>query len=64
MRLQTDRSTCIGAGLCALAAPKVFAQTDDGLVRPLVERVPEAELDGAYQAEELCPGRAIRLFKY
>jgi ferredoxin len=46
-----------------MTAPTIFAQSDDGFVEPLVEHVPDAELDAAYEAEELCPGRAIQLLK-
>ncbi|MEU5096483.1 ferredoxin [Streptomyces sp. NPDC020996] len=31
MRIDIDRDLCIGAGQCALAAPEVFTQDDDGL---------------------------------
>jgi hypothetical protein len=41
----------------------VFGQGEDGLVLPRLDEVPEAELDAAYEAEELCPGRAIALTK-
>ena len=35
MRVSADRNVCIGAGLCALTAPEVFDQDDDGLVELL-----------------------------
>ncbi|MEU5421572.1 ferredoxin, partial [Streptomyces sp. NPDC020667] len=35
MRVTADRTVCIGAGLCALTAPDVFDQDDDGLVTVL-----------------------------
>jgi ferredoxin len=63
MRVKTDRHACIGAGLCALTAPAVFGQGEDGLVQARLDEVPEAELDAAYEAGELCPGRAIQLTK-
>ncbi|MEV0977102.1 MULTISPECIES: ferredoxin [unclassified Streptomyces] len=30
MHIHIDRDLCIGAGQCALAAPNVFTQDDDG----------------------------------
>ncbi|MEU6289573.1 ferredoxin [Streptomyces sp. NPDC005047] len=30
MHIGIDRNTCIGAGQCALTAPEVFTQDDDG----------------------------------
>ncbi|MCX5195172.1 ferredoxin [Streptomyces sp. NBC_00249] len=30
MRISVDRDVCIGAGQCALTAPDVFTQDDDG----------------------------------
>ncbi|MEU1050534.1 MULTISPECIES: ferredoxin [unclassified Streptomyces] len=30
MRIGIDKDTCIGAGQCALTAPEVFTQDDDG----------------------------------
>lgn len=32
MRTHADRDKCIGAGQCAMAAPAVFDQDDDGVV--------------------------------
>ncbi|AZQ73730.1 MULTISPECIES: ferredoxin [Streptomyces] len=36
MRVSIDSGVCIGSGMCALTAPSVFDQDDDGfgLVRP------------------------------
>ncbi|MGG8405713.1 ferredoxin [Streptomyces sp. 12297] len=36
MRVSIDGDVCIGAGMCALTAPSVFDQDDDGvgIVRP------------------------------
>ncbi|GGZ59546.1 hypothetical protein GCM10010387_61610 [Streptomyces inusitatus] len=58
MRVEVDRDVCVGAGLCVLTAPEVFAQDDDGLSGLL----PGA--GGRFGAEvreaaRLCPVRAI-----
>lgn len=64
MRIDIDRDVCIGAGQCALAAPKVFTQDDDGLS----ELLPEAEAAAGAgpgpmvgEAARACPVQAITI---
>ncbi|MEU5053340.1 ferredoxin [Streptomyces sp. NPDC021096] len=59
MRVSIDSDLCIGSGMCALTAPGVFDQDDDGFgtVRPGRE-------DGAgdplvKEAARGCPVRAV-----
>ncbi|GGX81198.1 ferredoxin [Streptomyces hiroshimensis] len=59
LRVSIDSDVCIGAGQCALTAPSVFDQDDDGfgLVRPGRE-------DGGgdalvKEAARACPVQAI-----
>ncbi|NLU69500.1 ferredoxin [Streptomyces sp. HNM0574] len=57
-----DRELCIGSGQCALTAPGVFTQDDEGLSALL----PEAEAgDGTgadlEEAARACPVSAITL---
>ncbi|MFF7245015.1 ferredoxin [Embleya sp. NPDC008237] len=60
MRVTADRTVCVGAGLCALTAPEVFDQDDDGLVTVLVPD-PAAPLHrAAREAGRQCPSGAIR----
>ncbi|MEV8565384.1 ferredoxin [Streptomyces sp. NPDC051322] len=59
MRISINTDVCIGAGQCALAAPKVFTQDDEGFS----ELLPGQE-DGAGdpmigEAARACPVRAI-----
>ncbi|BDM71197.1 ferredoxin [Streptomyces nigrescens] len=61
MRITIDQDVCIGAGQCALTAPAVFDQDDDGfgLVRSGRE-------DGAgdplvREAARACPVQAITI---
>ncbi|MEU1372835.1 ferredoxin [Streptomyces triculaminicus] len=61
MRVTIDSDTCIGSGMCALTAPAVFDQDDDGYgsVRPGRE-------DGAgdpmvKEATRGCPVQAITI---
>ncbi|MFG2330873.1 ferredoxin [Streptomyces sp. NPDC048604] len=53
-----DRTVCIGAGQCALTAPDVFSQDDDGFgtVRPGREEAGGAMLREAARA---CPVGAV-----
>ncbi|MFI8436018.1 ferredoxin [Streptomyces sp. NPDC079020] len=59
-RISIDTDVCIGAGQCALTAPNLFTQDDDGYS----ELLPGAE-DGdtvdplAGEAARVCPVRAI-----
>ncbi len=62
MRVTADRNVCVGAGMCALTAPDLFDQDDDGLVVVLVAE-PDDE-DGkaaAREAVHLCPSGALQL---
>ncbi|MFD9357086.1 ferredoxin [Streptomyces sp. NPDC060031] len=59
MRIDIDTAVCIGAGQCALTAPEVFTQDDDGFS----ELVPGHE-DGngsrlVREAARACPVSAI-----
>ncbi|MGP4914361.1 ferredoxin [Brachybacterium tyrofermentans] len=65
MQIDVDRAVCVGAGQCALTAPDVFDQDDDGLVvllDPNAAEDPESEGGTVVRdAEALCPSRAIRV---
>lgn len=61
MQVRTDEKRCCGAGQCVLAAPRVFEQGEDGIVR-LLDMSPPKELHAAVrEAVGLCPNRAISL---
>ncbi|MFD5634184.1 ferredoxin [Streptomyces sp. NPDC127077] len=54
-----DKDVCIGAGQCALAAPGVFTQDDDGFSALLPDR-PEGGGDPMLrEAVRACPVGAI-----
>ncbi|MFJ7073929.1 ferredoxin [Streptomyces sp. NPDC098781] len=61
MDIDIDHSLCIGAGQCALAAPSVFTQDDDGFS----ELIPGREDGGGdpmvREAARACPVGAITL---
>ena len=60
MLVEADRSRCIGAGQCVLAAPDLFDQDeDDGLV-VLLDRAPGAGQESAARdAAAACPAGVI-----
>ncbi|GGL07399.1 ferredoxin [Sphaerisporangium melleum] len=62
MRIKADTERCIGAGMCALTAPKVFDQSEeDGTVLLLVDE-PAAEDEAAVRrAVQVCPSGALSL---
>jgi ferredoxin len=59
MGVVVQRDACVGAGQCALVAPDVFDQDDDGLVLLLQSDPSGTDLDAATKAARLCPARAI-----
>lgn len=59
MRVTADQSVCMGAGLCALTAPAVFDQDDDGIVT-VKNPDPSAENQSVVrEAADICPSGAI-----
>ncbi|MEU3337844.1 ferredoxin [Streptomyces sp. NPDC002144] len=58
-RIEIDRDVCIGAGQCALAAPKVFTQDDDGLSTLLPGREDGGGDPMVREAARACPVSAI-----
>jgi len=61
MKITVRPDLCIAAGQCALTAPAVFDQDDDGIVILLDESPPEAEHERARRAAALCPARVITI---
>ncbi|NUV43738.1 ferredoxin [Streptomyces sp. CAI-24] len=62
MGVQVDKERCVGAGMCALTAPDVFTQGDDGISEVLPGR---AETAGGHplvgEAVRACPVGAVAL---
>ncbi|MEV1046730.1 ferredoxin [Streptomyces sp. NPDC049916] len=62
MEIQVDRERCVGAGMCALTAPDVFTQDDDGLSEVLPGG---GETSGGHplvrEAVRACPVGAVSL---
>jgi len=61
MRLSAARDTCIGSGQCAMSAPEVFDQDDDGVVVVVDEQPDGAMREVVLEAAERCPVGAIAL---
>lgn len=61
MTIEVDQDRCIGAGQCALTAPEVFDQDDDGIVKLLDPTPSGPQLGLSREAVELCPAAAISL---
>lgn len=60
--LAVDRTLCIGAAQCVLAAPAFFDQSeDDGLVLALTEPSGGKLPDAMLMAVRLCPSGALSL---
>ncbi|NKY58586.1 ferredoxin [Nocardia flavorosea] len=61
MKIVVDRGRCIGSGMCALTAPQLFDQDEDGN-SILLESEPSGHgVADARAAEKVCPAGAIRI---
>lgn len=61
MHITANTDVCVGAGMCALTAPDIFDQDDDGLVMLLAPKVPEHLHEMAAEAVRLCPSGALAI---
>ncbi|WP_307082709.1 ferredoxin [Streptomyces canus] len=59
MDIDIDKDACIGAGQCALAAPGVFTQDDDGFSTLLPGREAGGGDPMVREAARACPVAAI-----
>ncbi|MEF2526625.1 MULTISPECIES: ferredoxin [Streptomyces] len=59
--VHVDRGVCIGAGQCALTAPEVFTQDDDGFGQVLPGREDGRGSALLREAVRACPVAAISL---
>ncbi|ANS69930.1 ferredoxin [Streptomyces lincolnensis] len=59
MHIDIDTDVCIGAGQCALAAPGVFTQDDDGYSTLVPGRQDDAGDPMVREAARACPVGAI-----
>jgi ferredoxin len=63
MRIETDSDRCVGAAQCVLAAPTVFDQGEDGVIRVLQPKPADADKPSVRHAEDWCPARVISLIE-
>ncbi|WP_371524759.1 ferredoxin [Streptomyces sp. NBC_01283] len=62
MRIEVDLDRCVGAGMCALTAPAVFTQDDDGFSVVLAGQDTAADVPPmAREAARACPVSAVSL---
>ncbi|MFK0115557.1 ferredoxin [Streptomyces sp. NPDC090994] len=59
MRIDIDTDVCIGAGQCALTAPDVFTQDDDGYGAVLPGREDGGGSPLVREAARACPVGAV-----
>jgi ferredoxin len=59
VHIEADKDKCIASGACALAAPRIFGQDEDGIVEVLMSDVaPDLEAEAA-AAIRACPAAVI-----
>jgi len=61
MRIEADRATCDGLGMCEAMAPDFFEVGEDGTVAVLDEYPGEAHRQDVTAAVDACPVLALRL---
>ncbi|OIK29526.1 ferredoxin [Streptomyces malaysiense] len=59
MHIEIDKNVCIGAGQCALTAPGVFTQDDDGFSMLIPGREDGGGDPNVREAARACPVGAI-----
>ncbi|MEV8017010.1 ferredoxin [Streptomyces sp. NPDC086554] len=59
VQVHVDKERCVGAGMCALTAPSVFTQDDDGLSEVLPGREDGGGDPLVHEAVRACPVGAI-----
>ena len=58
MKIDIDRSGCIGCGLCVNTCPAVFRMADDGMAEVIAQ--PQGEVESAAEeAAQGCPVQVI-----
>ncbi|MEU3528549.1 MULTISPECIES: ferredoxin [Streptomyces] len=64
MKINVDRSRCVGAGQCVLTAPALFDQgEEDGLVEVLDAEPDDTQAAAAKMAAQVCPSGTITLIR-
>jgi ferredoxin len=61
MRISVDYDKCSGHGMCEGIAEDVFEVTADGVVRILMDPMPEDRRKEMEEAVEMCPTGALSI---
>ena len=61
MKIIAHRERCISSGNCVKAAPKLFAQDEEGVVEVQVVQPEAGDQAAAREAAAMCPVIAIEL---
>ncbi|UYP19635.1 ferredoxin [Rhodococcus sp. Z13] len=61
MRIEADLDLCQGHAMCSMEAPDVFEVPKHGVVRVLLDPVPEDLRPDAEAAVKYCPTQALRI---
>ena len=61
MRIEVDRDTCEGLGMCEAMASDVFELDDDEVMHVLDETPPESQRAHVHAAVQACPVLALSL---
>jgi ferredoxin len=61
MRIEIDRDTCVGSGMCVMTAPETFVDDDEGFSTLLPGGADHAGDPAVREAVDSCPVRAIRI---
>ncbi|MGW7354147.1 ferredoxin [Streptomyces sp. Z26] len=57
--IEVDKDVCVGAGMCAITAPAVFTQDDDGLSEVIPGKEQATGETMTREALRACPVQAI-----
>jgi ferredoxin len=62
VKFDIDLDKCVGAGVCAIAAPEVFDQNDDDGIIVVLDPHPSPDQEAAVRdAAVRCPAAVIKL---
>ncbi|AUW59666.1 ferredoxin [Sphingobium sp. SCG-1] len=61
MIIKVDQSVCVGHGVCAIKAPKLYELDDEGFSIANGTVVPAGQDENARRGAAVCPERAIAL---
>ena len=63
MRVEVDKETCIGCGVCVALAPKYFKLGEDGKSEVIKPEVDPGDEDTVRTAAQSCPTGSIKIIE-